>query len=303
MSSEHQHSHNHSHAHNHDAIGRMSWAFFINLGFAVIELIGGAMTNSLAITSDAIHDLGDAFAIGIAWILEHKSKRGHDKAFSYGYRRFSVMASLITGVILFAGSCFIMVRAIPRLFQPEQLEINGMIGFAVLGVCVNGFAAYRMSKGVSLSERMILLHLLEDVLGWVVILIGSIVMHFISLPILDPIMALAVAIWVLWNAFSNLKETMQVFLQATPSNIDMGQIEKTLKEFERVRDVHHTHLWSMDGVHHILTTHVIVSESSSILEIHQLKTQIKKRLSELYHVQEATIEIEWSGQECLDPQH
>lgn len=304
MGQGHQHhGHGHSHSHGHSATASMGWAFFMNLGFAVIELIGGVWTNSLAITSDAVHDLGDAFAIGTAWILEHKSKRGHDKDYSYGYRRFSVMAALITGVILFAGSCFIMMKAVPRLLHPEQPEVSGMIGFAILGLAVNGFAAFRMSKGQSLSERMILLHLLEDVLGWLVILIGSIVMWFVSVPILDPIMALAVAIWVLWNAFGNLKETMKVFLQATPSGLELSKIENTLKDFSQVEDVHHTHLWSMDGVHHILTTHVMVSAGSSLNEIHQLKIQIKQKLFELFHVQEATIEIEWAGQKCSDPDH
>lgn len=297
------HHHHHGHHHEHGATNRMGWAFFINLGFAVVEFIGGIWTNSLAITSDAIHDLGDALAIGIAWGLEHKSKRTHDKDYSYGYRRFSVMAALITGMILFAGSCLIVAKAVPRLFQPEPLHVSGMIGFAVLGVCVNGFAAFRLSKGASLSERMILLHLLEDVLGWVVILIGSLVMWISPMPILDPIMALMVAIWVLWHAFQNLKETMKVFLQATPSGLELLKIEKTLKEFIQVEDIHHTHLWSMDGLHHILTTHVIVPTGSSLSEIHQLKIEIKAKLFELFHIQEATIEIEWAGQKCSDPEH
>lgn len=281
----------------------MGWAFALNLGFAIVEFIGGILTNSLAITSDAVHDLGDAGAIGIAWILEKKSKKKSDKDFSYGYRRLSVMAALITGVILFVGSCLIMAQAIPRLFQPETPHVDGMIGLAILGLSVNGFAAFRMSQGASLSERMILLHLLEDVLGWAVILVGAIVMRFVDLPILDPIMALAVAIWVLWNAFHNLKETMKVFLQATPTGVAMDDVQNTIKGFSLVKDIHHTHLWTIDGLHHILTAHIVVQEKSSTDEIHRLKVDLKKKLFEQYHIQEATIEIEWPSEKCYDPAH
>ncbi len=299
----HHHGHSHGHHHHHGASGRMSWAFFLNLGFALVELIGGYLTNSLAITSDAIHDLGDALAIGIAWVLEKLSLKKGDSDFSYGYRRLSVMGALITGIILFSGSCLIMVKAVPRLFQPEEPHVAGMVGLAILGLAVNGVAAFRMSKGASLSEKMILIHLLEDVLGWAVILIGSIVMYFKPIPILDPIMALAVAVWVLWNAFHNLKETIKVFLQATPSGLDLTHVENSLKEFSLISGIHHMHLWSIDGVHHILTTHLIVKENSQIEDVHRLKADVKKHLFDKFHIQEATIEIEWPNQKCYDPNH
>ncbi|PIS11110.1 MAG: cation transporter [Bdellovibrio sp. CG10_big_fil_rev_8_21_14_0_10_47_8] len=299
----HNHGHSHAHAHTHSATGNLSVAFFMNLAFAAIELVGGLWTNSLAILSDAFHDLGDAAAIGMAWYLERKSQQGVSRRFSYGYRRLSVLAALITGIILMMGSGLVVVKAVPRLLNPETPNVPGMIALALLGLVVNGVAAYRMSKGASLNEKMILWHLLEDVMGWVAILIGSLVMMVYPLPILDPIMAIGVAVWVLWNVFRNLKETLKVFLQATPDDVDMATIEETLRGFESVQDVHHMHLWSMDGLHHILTTHLTVRQSVTIEAAHQLKSEIKKSLMELYHIAEATIEIEWPNQVCADPKH
>lgn len=281
----------------------MGTAFFLNLSFAIIELVGGIYTNSLAILSDAFHDLGDALAIGLAWFLEKKSLKGTTPQYSYGYRRFSVMAAFITGLILLIGSGAILVKAIPRLFAPEQADAQGMLLLAVLGISVNGFAAYRMSKGHSLNERMILWHLLEDVLGWVVILIGSLVMMVYPLPILDPIMAIGVAVWVLWNVFKNMKDTMKVFLQATPEHVQLVAVTDRIKRMSWVKDVHHLHLWSMDGVHHILTTHLIVQEQASREDVHELKANIKRTLFEEFHITEATIEIEWPDQNCADPNH
>jgi len=302
----HSHAHGHGHHHHHHhggAGGRLGLAFFLNLFFAIVELVGGLLTNSLAIVSDAFHDLGDCCAIGVAWYLEKKSRQKSSADFSYGYRRLSVMAALITGVILFMGSCFILVNAIPRLLAPEQPEVKGMIALAVLGLVVNGSAAFRMSKGSSLSERMILLHLLEDVLGWAVILVGALVMWWKPIPILDPIMAIGVAIWVLWNAFHNLKETMKVFLQATPNQFEISEVEANIRLMTGVQDLHHTHVWSMDGEHHILTTHLIVNISITPEQAHDLKGQIKRDLFAKYHIQEATIEIEWPNHQCADPNH
>ena len=302
----HNHIQNHSHGHHHHhqgVSGRMSWAFFLNLSFAAIELIGGFYTNSLAIMSDAVHDLGDALAIGLAWFLEKKSLKGTTPQFSYGHRRLSVLAAFITGFILLIGSGAILVNAIPRLLSPEDTNVPGMLALSILGIAVNGFAAFRMSKGVSLNERMILLHLLEDVMGWAAIFVGSIIMLIYPLPILDPIMAIGVAMWVLWNVFKNLKKTMHVFLQATPEEIQIDLLKARISQNKMVKNIHHLHLWTMDGTHHILTMHLIVAENISKEDVHQLKTDLKKLLFDEFHITEATIEIEWPNQVCSDPVH
>lgn len=296
------HSHHHGHSHG-SASSRMGVAFFLNLTFAIIELIGGLYTNSLAVLSDAFHDLGDAFAIALAWFLEKKSRQGSTLEFSYGYRRLSVLGAFITGLILLGGSGIILAKAIPRLFYPEHTNVQGMLLLALLGMSVNGFAAFRMSKGTSLNEKMILWHLLEDVTGWIAIFVGSIIMMFYDLPILDPIMAIGVAVWVLWNVFKNLKTTLNVFLQATPDNVRIETVTEKIKQVSLIKNVHHLHLWSIDGDHHILTTHLVVHENASKDEVHQLKIELKKMLMSEFHITEATIEIEWPNQSCTDPKH
>jgi len=257
----------------------------------------------LAILSDGFHDLGDCFSIGMAWYLEKKSRQSSSAEFSYGYRRLSLMAALLTGLILFLGSTFVLVRAVPRLWAPEEPQVQGMIALAILGLFVNGVSAWRMSKGQSLNERMILLHLMEDVLGWAVILVGALVMSFYHVPILDPLMAIGVSIWILWNAFGNLQETMKVFLQATPRQFSVSAVERAVRELESVESIHHTHVWSIDGEHHILTAHVIVRRGLDLAEAHELKGRIKEYLFEQFHIQEATLEIEWPDQKCVDPSH
>lgn len=307
----HRHSHGHSHDHSHGqhhaysqaVLDRIRWAFWLNLVFAVIELLGGIWTNSVAILSDAIHDFGDAFAIGTALYLEKKSQSKSDQNFSYGYRRFSTASALITGLVLIFGAVWILLESIPRLIHPEATRVDGMIGFAIFGVLINGFGMIRMSVGKSLNERVITWHLLEDLLGWIVVLGGAVVMKFFDLPIVDPILGILLSAWVLWNVGKTLKEAMKIFLQATPLGVEIAKIEEFLKTFKSVESCHHTHIWSMDGDTHILTTHLVVSPLLKVEEHQGLKNQIKTQLHEKFKIAEATIEIELSGEGCLDPAH
>ncbi len=281
----------------------MGLAFFLNLIFALIEFVGGLWTGSLAIISDAFHDLGDCLAIGIAWGLEKKSKEKSTASFSYGLRRLSLLSAFLTGAILVIGAVIVLANAIPRLANPTMPNTTGMIYLALLGIAVNGFAAFKMMRSSSLSERMVFLHLLEDVLGWVAVLVGAIVMKYQPWPLIDPLLAIGISLWVLWNAGKNLRTTVNIFLQGAPIQVELAQVEKSIREVPAVSGIHHTHLWSLDGEHHILTTHLQVDSKTTIEEVHQLKAVVKKKLFAEFHIQEATIEVEWSHQVCVDPQH
>lgn len=280
----------------------MKVALALNLGFACIELVGGLWTNSVAILSDALHDFGDAFAVALAIILEKFSHRKSDGDFSYGYRRFSTLGAVVTGIILVLGSVFILVESVPRLFNPQQPYAEGMILLALLGVAVNGFAAYRVSKGESLNERMLMWHMIEDVMGWVVVLIGAVVMKFYHLPQLDAGMAIALSLWILYNVFRNLREALKVFLMASPSQVQVEEIEAKICQIEKVEGVHHGHLWSLDGENHIYTAHVVLAANSTVLDMEQVKEQVKKLVKD-FGIIEATIETEISGSACFDPEH
>lgn len=300
----HSHSgHHHHHHHSHgEVVGRMSWAFFLNLSFAIIELIGGLWTNSVAILSDALHDFGDALAMIIAIVLEKVSIKKSDENFSYGYRRFSTLGAVVTGMVLIFGSIIILVEAIPRLFNPVQPNANGMIFLAFLGLAVNGYAAFKVSKGESLNEKMLMWHMIEDVLGWAMVLVGAFVMKFFDVPQLDAGMAIALALWILYNVVRNMKEAVQVLLMATPSTINIEDVEALIKKVASVLDVHHSHLWSLDGQSHIYTAHVVLPVNVSQNEAECVKMEIKK-IVKSFGIIEATIETEISGSPCVDPEH
>ncbi len=299
----HGHGHGHHHHHHHAISGRVGTAFALNLFFAIVELVGGFYTNSLAVMSDALHDFGDSLALGMAWWLEKKSQQKSDASFTYGYRRFSVVSAFATGVILVSGSLWILSTSIPRIFNPEPVLAPGMLALGVFGILVNGAAFFRLSKGSSLNERMLSWHFIEDLLGWVFVLFGAGLMMIADVPWVDPLMAALLSCWVLYNVVRHLKQTMGVFLQASPAHLRHGEVQEWIKSRPGVEDVHHTHIWSLDGEQHILTAHVVVASDYEWSQTQKLKNEIKQHLREKFSILEVTIEFECSGQPCLDPEH
>jgi cobalt-zinc-cadmium efflux system protein len=298
------HSHNHSHNHSHGDLADMSstrigWAFFLNVSFTVIEFIGGWLTNSTAIMADAVHDLGDSLSIGSAWVLNKLSKKQANEQFSYGYKRFSLLGALINGLVLVLGSTWVLLESIPRLFDPQMPVTQGMFALAIFGIIVNGFAAYKLSSGTSINEKVLNWHLLEDVLGWVAVLIVSVVLMFVDLPILDPILSMLFTLFILFNVVKNLKETLQLFLQAVPSAQQQDDITQTLLKLDGVAALHHLHFWSLDGEQHVLTAHLVLTHELAPKAQHRLKQQIASQLAP-YKLAHTSIELEMPFERCRD---
>jgi cobalt-zinc-cadmium efflux system protein len=257
--------HHHDHSHHH-AEGNVKVAFFLNLSFTIIEIIGGLYTNSLAILSDALHDLGDSLSLGLSWYFQRLSKKGRTKRYSYGYKRFSLLGAIINSIVLVIGSIFILTKAIPELFDPEETNVEGMFYLAILGIVVNGAAVLKLRKGKSLNEKVVSLHLLEDVLGWVAVLIGSIIMMLIDAPFIDPLLSVLISIFVLFNVYKSLKQSLQVVLQGIPSDVSIDTIREKLKSITQITNLHDCHAWSMDGQYNVLTMHLQLDKDYKLSE-------------------------------------
>jgi len=265
-------------------------AFLLNLGFSIFEFIGGILTNSVAIMSDAVHDIGDSLSIGISYFLEKKSKRRPDKKYTVGYTRYSILGGLITTIILIIGSSLMIYNSIIRIFNPVDINYNGMIIFAVFGAFVNFMAAYLTRKGDSINQKTVNLHMLEDVLGWLVVLIGAIIMKFTDIRIIDPILSILVAIFIFITALKTLKEILDLFLEKT--NLDVDEIISHLKEIDKVYDVHHIHIWSIDGINNYATMHIVTDEDSV-----KIKELVREELKE-HNIVHTTIELESKDEVC-----
>lgn len=275
----------------HKSTKNIKLAFMINLLFSIGELIGGFLINSVAIMSDAIHDLGDAIALGISWFLQNFSNKEGDEKFSFGYKRFSLLGALINAAVLIAGSIYIFTQAIPLLFNPEHSNAQGMIWFAIVGVLLNGYAAFKLHKGKSVNEGVLSWHMLEDVLGWVAVLIVGIVLLFKDIHILDPILSLAIALFILVNVVRNLTKTMKVLLDGVPEGIDIEEIQAKIEKIPGVLSVGDLNIWSIDGEENALNLHLSV-EGDSLADSTVIKEKVRMATSDLKIVHSA-IELEW----------
>ena len=279
---------------------RIATAFFLNVSFTIIEFIGGWLTNSTAIMADAVHDLGDSLSIGSAWFLNRAGNKSADSVFTYGYRCLSLFGALINGLVLIAGSIWVLTQAVPRLADPVMPVTEGMLALALLGVTVNGFAAYRLSKGTSLNEKILNWHLLEDVLGWLAVLIISIILQFADWPILDPLLSIGFTLFILFNVVRNLWVTGKLFFQAVPDKALHDEIKKSLVSIEGVNEVHHLHLWSLDGEHHVLTAHLTLDNDIVSSENYMAMKQTVAEILSQYDLEHTTIELELNQERCRD---
>ena len=172
------------------------------------------------------------------------------------------------------------------------------MALAVLGILVNGAAVLRVKKGSSITERIVSWHLLEDVLGWVAVLIGAFVMSLWELPIIDPLLSIGISSFIIWNVFRNLKQVARVFLQTVPENFDLNEFERKVSEIPHVVSTHHTHVWSLDGEKHVFSTHLVVTKECDEQSILEAKQHVHALLDpeKFTHI---TIEVEHEGKSCL----
>lgn len=268
-------------------------AFLLNLFFSILEFVGGLFTRSVAIISDSIHDFGDALSIGISYVLEKISKRKPDNTYTFGYARYSILGAFITTMILTFGSVGVIYGAVLRIINPVEINSDGMIGFAIVGIIINFLAAYFTREGDSLNQKAVNLHMLEDVFGWVIVLVGGIIIKFTNIYIIDSIMSIFLAVFILYNALYNLKEILDLFLEKTPTNVNIEEVKKQVLKVTNVIDVHHIHVWSIDSVNNFATMHVVVRGGNTCEIKHKIKAKMKK-----YGIAHVTIEMENEDEKC-----
>ena len=293
MSSEHT-----DHTHHHNDVKNIKAAFFLNLFFTLFEIAGGFFTNSMAILSDAVHDFGDCLSLGLAWYFQKKTRKTPDNIYSYGYKRFSLLGAIINSIVLVVGSVFILSESIPRIFHPEKSQVQGMFVLAIVGILVNGAAVFRLKKGSSINEKVVSLHFMEDVLSWIAILLGSVVMYFFNVPIIDPILSIGIAFFVLFNVYKNIRQTLHIILQGIPTEVNPDEITKQLEQLNGINDIHDLHVWSVDGNYNVLTVHVVLIKPLEMNLLAELKANIRLLLQE-NGIQHVTIEFETEDERCV----
>lgn len=300
MAHGHHHGHSHDHGHPH-APKRLRLAFILNLAFTLVEMLGAWWTHSVAVLGGALHDLGDSLVLGAAWYLQHVAARGRDDRYSYGYGRYGMLGGWSASIVLGVGSLVIIVVTLPRFFEPVEVHPQGMMIIAGFGLLMNLLAMLTLRREGSLNERTARLHLLEDVLSWAAVLIGGAILRFTGLAWIDPLLSIAIACFILYNAFRMLREGTGILMQRLPGDVDMDVVRDALLELPYVIDVHDQHAWTLDGHYTVLTVHLVVDTAvpEGMVEVKQRARAVLDRLG----IQHATIEIETPKEVCALQHH
>jgi cobalt-zinc-cadmium efflux system protein len=269
---------------------RVRFAAFLNAAFTVLELVGGIWTNSLAILSDALHDFGDSVALLVSWIFERGARRQPDASRTFGYQRLSLFSALFSASILIGGSIVIIFQAIPRFFNPELVNAWGMVGIAVIGVIFNGAGFFLLKKGESLNEKVLSWHLLEDMLGWIGILVGGVIIYFWKIYLLDPILTVALTAFILYHVTKNLREAINILMQGVPKHINLEAVKQDILAIKGVIGLHDIHIWSLEGETDVFTAHVVL-DNETLRSPEPTKQTIKETLLK-HHIEHSTIELE-----------
>lgn len=291
----HPHNHGHSHSHHHHHIygsdKKILTAFFLNLFFVFVEIFGGFFTNSFAILSDAVHDMGDCVAIGFAYVMEKLSKKAPDEKYTYGYRRYSLLSAMITSLLLVVSSIFVVAGAVIRIGQPREVKGGIMLLVAIFGVIINGVAVITTHRGTGANERAVSLHMLEDVLGWVAVLIGSALIYAFKWYFVDGILSLCIAGFLIVNSIRNIKRVLEILLEKSPEGFDVQEFKKQLSAIDNVQDIHHLHIWSLDGEYNMASLHLRLAEGADMDVYASAKAGVED-LSRQWGIEHLTVQID-----------
>ena len=244
----------------------MTIAFLLNFSFAIIEFIFGLLFHSSAVLADAIHDTGDALAIGLSTLFEKISTRKEDREYTLGYKRYSLLGALLTSVILLVGSTLVIVENIPKLFAPEKVNYDGMLVLGIVALVVNTAASRVVSHGRSHNESILSLHFLEDILGWIAVIVVSLILRFTDWYFLDPLLSLIIAGFILSKALPKFRENIQIFLDHVPSDVDLSQLYREIAALENVRAITQLNVWTTDGLEKYAMLHICLEDPKLLAE-------------------------------------
>lgn len=281
-----KHSHNHSHGHS-EGVSNVTMAFLLNFGFSILELFGGIITGSTAILSDAVHDFGDSLALALSFIFEKVGKKESNEKYTYGYKRLSLIGAFINITVLSVGTIFVFNQALQALANPTAVKAEGMLFLAVIGIVINGASVFRMKGSKKILDKTVMMHLMEDLLGWVAVLVVSVVIYFTNWYILDPILSLGICFVIGRNIYFNLKTALMIIMQRVPDEDLYEEIKEHLIEMDEIENIEKINMWTMDGEMHVVTASIKALENTNKNDV---LNKIKKMLNN-EGIKESTIEV------------
>ncbi|RBQ22506.1 Zinc transporter ZitB [Candidatus Methanobinarius endosymbioticus] len=282
-----------SHMHDfeyHKAAENISFAFFLNIIFMVVVGIGAVFTNSMAILADLLHGLSDTFALGFSWFFQKFSEKEEDDKFTYGYRRFSLLGAVVTSSIVIVGSVLILIESFSRLFAPVELHASGMVVVAIFAIILKVLSVWKMRGSKTLNEKVVSIHLIGDLMGWIALLIVGAILIFVNIPTLDVLLSIVITIWMIYNLVKTLFYSFKILLLQAPSNIDQNKLKRDIVSIEGIDDIVKFYLWSLDNQKNVLTVKIDLDADLKVSDTEKIKESVNE-LGSLNGIEDINIEF------------
>jgi len=298
---EKKHQHHHHHNTEEKSDKNLAISVAINVILTFVQLVGGAISGSLALIADAIHNLSDAASLAIALIARKIARKPADKKRTFGYRRAEIIAALVNLTLLVAIGLYLLFEAAFRFFDPQ--EINGWIVVIIASIAflvdlVTAILTYKLSKD-SINVKAAFLHNLSDAMASLAVIIGGTLIILFKIYYIDTILTLLIAGYVIYQGLKELPLVINILMEGTPENIEIAAIIKEIEKVEKVEEAHHIHVWQLDEKHYSLEAHIALKEMS-IIEIDEIKKQVKEMLSEKFSISHSTLEFEHTSLDCIE---
>jgi cobalt-zinc-cadmium efflux system protein len=294
------HDHNHSHGTENVSDGVLLWTVLVNLVLSVFEFAAGAISGSVALMADALHNTNDAAALLIAYIARKISRKGADEQYTFGYRRAELIGAMIQLTALILVGLYLVYEAVRRFFDPDPL-LGGWImaaaGVALVVDLITAWLLWSMSKG-SLNVKAAFLHNLTDAGASVAVLLGGAAIVWLDWTWVDPVITLIIAGYILYMSSGMIKKTSRILMEGAPADLSVNELKEALQDLDGIENVHHIHVWELDEHHRALEAHVVIRKASSMKELESLKAKVKTYLREHFSIHHSTLEFESTENSC-----
>lgn len=285
--------HEHHHSLEHMSNSKLLWVTLLNFSITLVQIVGGIISNSLSLLSDAVHNLGDSMAIFIAFLAGKMSNKKADAKHTFGHKRIQILAALFNALVLIIICVYLLFEAYQRFKNPEPIKGKIMLIIASFGLLANLISVLILKKNKedNLNVRAAYLHLLGDTLSSVAVIVGGIAIWLWDIVWIDPIITALVSLYIMWHTWHVVKETVDILMQSVPQNISLTAIKSTVELHEEVDNLHHLHIWNLDDNHTHLEAHINLKNNVTMSEMMQIKSEIDKLLKIKFHISHITLQM------------
>ncbi|MBN2519721.1 MAG: cation transporter [Bacteroidales bacterium] len=293
-------SHDHSHSHENGISGRkLLWATLLNFIITIAEVIGGILSNSLSLISDALHNFSDGIAVFIAFIANRVGRKSSNFKKTFGYKRIEILAALLNAIVLIVISIYLFIEAYERFIHPEEIEGKLMFIVALIGLLANLLSVLLLHKDShkNLNIKAAYLHLLGDTFSSIAVIIGGILIHYYKLYWIDPLITVLIGLYIIKETWQILKESVNILMQSTPADLNLNQLTRDVNAITEISNIHHIHAWNLDDKQVHFECHIELNKDYKLSEIEQIRIQVEKMLYEKYNINHVTIQF---GFNCCD---